>query len=160
MLITIIPAEQIINHFNRVRELLERVRDLLQPRGLPSDILADCMSGSLTLWGVFDESKFGSDEEALLGICVTNVREYWRCNALELLVLCGDNMREWLSDLNDITINYAEDCGCSLRELHGRKGWIRELKKFGFIESDLVMLECPIGEEGLIRTNEFNGNAD
>lgn len=149
MIISIIPADKIINHLQRVTELAERVRDLLDPYGLPSDVIADCIDGALTLWGVFDEEKFGTEEEALLGILVSGVRHYWRCSTLELIVLSGDRMREWLGELNVITDKYAADLGCLTRVLPGaRLGWKRELAKFGFVESKLITLECFVGEEG------------
>lgn len=145
MIISIIPQDSIINHFDRVRELVGRCEDLLHPYGTPGDILTDCMAGQLTLWGIFDLDA----EDPLLGILVTGVRHYWRISVLELIVLAGDRMKEWLSQLNDVTERYAAELGCYDRLLPGaRIGWKRELAKFGFKESKLIALECRVGQEG------------
>lgn len=152
MFVSIIPSEHIFNHLDRVRELIERVRDLLHPRGLPGDVLADCIAGNLVLWGVFDPERIGvENEEPLRAIVVTNVVQYWRCKTLELIVLSGDGMKEWLDEVNEVTDRYARDAGCLIREIPGgRKAWLRVLSKYGFHESNLMHLECPVGEEGRI----------
>lgn len=145
MIFSQIPADKIIFHIDKVKELMERVTDLLHPRATPGDMVAACVSGELILWGVFDEALIGKSEP-LIAILVTNVRPYYRCNVLELLVLSGDRMGEWLDQMNEVTIRYAKDTGCIIREIPaGREGWLRMLKKYGFKESNLKMLECEVG---------------
>ena len=148
MIITIIPPLSIPNHLRRVSELMDRVSHLLWPRAKPSDIIADCINSDLVMWGVFDEGLFDGYEDALLGILVVYRRDYWRCKVLEEIVLSGYRMDEWLDELYEITDKYAEEIGCTIREIPGgRKGWLRRLSNYGYKASDLVHLECPVGQK-------------
>jgi len=145
MIFSQIPANQIIHHIEKVKELMDRLGDLFAPRATPGDIVSACVCGDLTLWGAFDEELIGK-EEPLVAILVTNVRPYYRCNVLEILVLAGDRMPEWLDKMNEVTTRYAKSTNCALREIPaGRKGWLRALKKYGFEESPLTALECKVG---------------
>lgn len=147
MIITIIPSESIVRHLPRITELVEECRDLLHPFGTPADVVTDCIAGVLTCWGVFEERD--GEEPYLLGALITLKRDYWRCSVLELITLSGSRMREWLPELNRITQNYAADLGCIFRIIPGgRKGWVRELAKYGWTQSSLITLECPVGQEG------------
>ncbi len=145
MIFSQIPADKIIYHIEKVKELMDRVKDLLHPRATPGDLIAACIGGELTLWGAFDEKLVG-EGEPLLAILVTNVRPYYRCNVLEILILSGDRMDEWLDQMNETTERYARDTNCLIREIPaGRVGWLRALKKYGFKESSLKALECDVG---------------
>ena len=150
MIVSIIPSDKISNHIPRLKELLVSLDEYLQPLGTHSDLIVDGITGSAIFWGVFDQNALEEGEEPLVAVLVTYRRDYWRASVLELVGLAGTpgSMRTWIDLLNKVTLAYAKQTGCVSRHVIGRGPWTRYLARYGFKPSELVMLECPIGEEG------------
>lgn len=121
---------------------------MLQPRGTVSDLIADCIAGTLVMWGVFDPDKIETDEDPLVAVLITRVTTFWRCNVLEYIALAGQRglMRKYISLMDATTEAYAEATDCLLRVVPaGRPEWERYGRRFGFKSNGLVTLECPVG---------------
>jgi len=150
MIISIIPPEAVMNHMAKAKEYLSEVEYMLSPRGTVADLIADCITGTLLMWGVFDPERLEQDEEPLVAVLITRVSPFWRCNVLELIALAGEHgsMRTWIELMNNVTDAYAQSTGCLLRVIAaGRPQWERYLAKYGFKRTGLVTLECPVGRE-------------
>lgn len=86
------------------------------------------------LWGV----RVGAQLRALL---VTWIGRYEQCDVLEVQLIGGEGMAEWLGLLPELE-RHACNLGCRLMELRGRRGWERVLPGYRMrgvcLEKDLA----------------------
>lgn len=58
-------------------------------------------------------------------------------SALVAVCLGGRGMHHWLFAVEDVICNFARDKGCKRVSLHGRRGWVRQLAKYGWAEESV-----------------------
>ena len=51
---------------------------------------------------------------------------------MNLTLVGGDDMHEWMHKFDEVTQNLAKDYGCEEIYIIGRKGWVRALRSLGF----------------------------
>lgn len=51
---------------------------------------------------------------------------------LNLTLVGGDSVHEWMEQIDEITLKLAKDYGCTEIYLIGRRGWTKLLKKVGY----------------------------
>ena len=80
-----------------------------------NDIKELCESQVMQLW------LFGDKE--LKGCFVTQILNYPQLNVLLVLLLSGDNFKEWRDEVDDLLLRFGKEKDCKYVELFGRKGW-------------------------------------
>lgn len=90
-----------------------------------SDVLASLADGRRLLVEIHNDC-------GIMGVAVIEEIATKEGSGLHVFALAGDAMHLWLDDLVDWLKDTAEGLHCSGVTLTGRKGWIKELQKYGF----------------------------
>ncbi len=64
------------------------------------------------------------------GAAVTQVNALPKYSVATIVLLAGNDMDEWVEDVQRELEDWARAIGCKFLELHGRKGWQRKLPDF------------------------------
>ncbi len=76
--------------------------------------------------------EIGSDERAM-AVAVLEIIPTKEGKALHVIALAGDDMHIWLDDFIDFLRSTAKGLECDAGvTLTGRRGWVTELKRYGF----------------------------
>lgn len=87
-----------------------------------------------------------ADGKALKAAVVTSINVHPQAKVLTVVLAGGDSMADWLSELVDLLRRYATEHGCKAVEAHGRAGWVRALKQFGW-KQPYVTVAMEVGNE-------------
>ena len=79
------------------------------------DIKQACKEAKMQLWVYADEKN--------RGVFITQILNYPQLNILLVLLLSGDNFKEWRDEVDELLTRYAKEKDCKFVELYGRKGW-------------------------------------
>lgn len=121
-MIQIFNAEQAIANWDRIEPMLARVLARFDYGSDPDDILLDVIHGRRQFWAIND----------LEGLAVVEICQLPKFSVLDIPLLVGDNMGDWLKPLIDQLTQYAKASGCKYIDGFGRKGWTRKLEQYGF----------------------------
>lgn len=141
--VSAIPPGHIRNVLPEILPLLDKAAAPSRGRCLPDDLLGDILTGAQVLWCVFDPDQ----KNKIIGIVITQVIDYRRKRALDIVFCSGMDFSNWGDKMFDMVMRYAGDMKCDLVEFTGRKGWDRVLKKYGMragywrFEADLTALK-------------------
>jgi hypothetical protein len=89
-------------------------------RYAPADFLHALIRREMQLWLVQEDGH-------ILGVIVTELRNYPRRRCCRYLLLAGDGFVRWQHLQQDIEA-WARANGCAAMEMCGRRGWERKLK--------------------------------
>ena len=114
----------------RISRALEKTPTLLSPL----DIETGIRWGRYSLWEISDED--GAD------VCsfVTEVVSGENGSAVNVLVLGGEGMPDWIGELTDALVEYAHSRGCDMILETGRSGWGRVLRRHGWSDGPATMM--------------------
>lgn len=93
------------------------------------DIKHDIITGSMQLWGVYNS-------KALVAVWVTSIIDNGK--NLAVLFAGGGDMHDWLH-LSEMLFDWGRANGCTCCEVHGRVGWEKVLRPFGFERRKIVL---------------------
>lgn len=124
-MIKYLTVDGVLAEWGRIEPLLQRVLDRFDYGSDADDILADVINGRRMMWSIND----------LEGLAVLSVSRLPKFSTLDVDCLAGENMNEWLSPFINQLTEYAKVLDCKYVDASGRKGWIRQLKQFGFNET-------------------------
>lgn len=79
------------------------------------DIKQACEQQIMQLWVYADKKN--------RGVFVTQILNYPQLNVLLVLLLSGDNFKEWRDEVDDLLLRFGKEKDCKYVELFGRKGW-------------------------------------
>lgn len=85
------------------------------------------------LWGVHDGD--------LKAVIVTEIIIYPKVKRLRLFLLGGHEMINWEDMVADTFDKFAIEHECDGIELLGRRGWVKNLKQYGYEQFDTAMLK-------------------
>ncbi len=120
------PKEAMGHVWKDVEGILDKAVDTIKDKSKVIDILIGIYEGIYVLWVVLD------DEDKIVAAFTTRLIAYPRRKALAVDWVGGTQMKEWEDQWVDTMKRYANELDCSHIEGYGRKGWGRELKKYGF----------------------------
>ena len=126
MRISLVPKEAMGHVWKDVEGILDKAVDTIKDKSKVIDILIGIYEGIYVLWVVLD------DEDKIVAAFTTRLIAYPRRKALAVDWVGGTQMKEWEDQWVDTMKRYANELDCSHIEGYGRKGWGRELKKYGF----------------------------
>tara|TARA_Y100001938_G_C8052214_1_gene412428 strand:- start:1081 stop:1479 length:399 start_codon:yes stop_codon:yes gene_type:complete len=121
-----VPKEAMGHVWKDVEGILDKAVDTIKDKSKVIDILIGIYEGIYVLWVVLD------DEDKIVAAFTTRLIAYPRRKALAVDWVGGTQMKEWEDQWVDTMKRYANELDCSHIEGYGRKGWGRELKKYGF----------------------------
>tara|TARA_Y100001937_G_C7075718_1_gene310507 strand:+ start:54 stop:467 length:414 start_codon:yes stop_codon:yes gene_type:complete len=124
--ISLVPKEAMGHVWKDVEGILDKAVDTIKDKSKVIDILIGIYEGIYVLWVVLD------DEDKIVAAFTTRLIAYPRRKALAVDWVGGTQMKEWEDQWVDTMKRYANELDCSHIEGYGRKGWGRELKKYGF----------------------------
>lgn len=70
---------------------------------------------------------------------VTEIRVMDYGKGLWVVACGGTGMREWLPEVESTLQGFARDKGCDHIQMSGRRGWLREMKSYGWRETSISM---------------------
>lgn len=91
--------------------------------------------------GLLDE-KMGLlvvSDNGIKAACVCEFIDYPQINALRVIALGGDGMKEWLPDLIEFLDTWAIENNMNRIEQMGRNGWDRVLPEYGYEKRYIFM---------------------
>lgn len=97
----------------------------------PQDIYQRLMYREMTLWLVRD------GEDAICACAVTQLWSQPRVKVCDLLLVGGEGLENWAHLIGKIE-DWARSQGCVETRAHGRAGWKREAKTFGYEQLHVV----------------------
>lgn len=114
----------------RISRALEKTPTLLSPLDIENGI----RWGRYSLWEISDEA--GKD------VCsfVTEIVSGERGSAVNVLVLGGEGMPQWIGELTDALTEYMHAQGCSMVIETGRGGWGKVLRRHGWVDGPVTMM--------------------
>ncbi len=137
MLVTLIPHEGVVSMWPKVRPHLAKAVKYSGGRYETDDILVALHNKAQQLWVAFDD-------EGVKGAVVTQFSYYPRKSVLSILFCAGDQAKAWRENMLNMLRSYAADHGCDALEGHGRYGWSRYMKRYGF-RPLWDTIEAPLG---------------
>jgi hypothetical protein len=133
---------RIEHYWPQIKEALQRVEPE-HLRGITSSwLLGKALANEIQIWGVGDEERID-----LLLLTSLN-QELSGEKVLRVVLLFGQLLDEHLFEGLKGVHCLAKHEGCARIEVHGRRGWERKLRKFGYTLTSVV-LECPVIHEGV-----------
>lgn len=138
MIITLIPLDEIDNVWRYAAPHILRATDRSHDRYALYDIFKAVKMGQQQLWMVYEEDK---DVAAF----TTSITPYPGRKILTCQFCGGSKLEEWASEATDILKNFAQDNDCTMIELYGRKGWVKELRKHGW-EDEFSAYQLELGD--------------
>lgn len=94
------------------------------------DIKKEIDKNQMQLWSIM------SNNDKILAAFVTTIA--YKDRVLLIFFAGGEEMEKWLSLIDELT-RWGKDNGCTSCQVHGRVGWDRMLKPFGFHKKKIVV---------------------
>lgn len=91
------------------------------------------MKAKMQLWMIGDEF-----DEDTLGVVITQVERGEMASFLNIVLCAGDGLEEWIDHLHVLEM-FAEQQNCEYIKVHGRAGWERILKPYGYKKYSVVL---------------------
>ncbi len=126
-----VPTNDVDIVWDRCEPLLEMATERSEGREHTGGLYDKIMTQHCRLWVIAVDGN-------IVGSATTEVIQYTKYRSLHVSFLGGDKMSEWLSDFILKLKEYAKHNNCTTIEQTGRKGWLRELKKYGFEQEPFI----------------------
>ena len=91
------------------------------------DIKQACQEQRMQLWIKWDDDE-------VKGAFVTQLLNYPQLKVLLVLLLGGDEFKEWRDEVDEVLLRFGKEHDCKYVEFFGRKGWTKFLKDLGYKE--------------------------
>ena len=95
----------------------------------PDNILTCIQTGRMQLWRTVNG----------LGIAITELQDFPRFRQLLVFMVAGEHARDWLTNGHKQLVAFAKSQNCSYMLFHGRKGWERLVRKYGYDDKQIIM---------------------
>ena len=129
-----VPIEDVGKVWDKCKPYLSQATDRSGGRETILTLYSKIKAGTSTLWIMMVDNK-------IIASATTEVTQYQNLN---VSFLGGSDMNVWLPEfINQLKI-YAKHNHCSKIELFGRKGWLRELKPFGFKQEPYIAMSLEL----------------
>lgn len=131
------PADQIDSVWQIASTQLAKAAEQSLGRFELEDVYWLLCSGHMQLW-------LAAVDNEIVASCITQVSEYPSKTLLSIVLLGGSKLHSFKALALEKLKAFASAHYCEAIDLAGRKGWIRELGKFGFKQSGHILMELPI----------------
>jgi hypothetical protein len=134
-----VPSSEVIRFWSAIAKLLQPAIDRSEGRCTAGQVLDLAMAGSSQVWLVVNR-----DTKEFKAAALTNKRPYVGDSYINVSLIGGIDMAEWLDVFISDLKAYAKHNQCVGIEFLGRRGWVKTLKKYGFTPKDTVFMDCKI----------------
>tara|TARA_R110000787_G_scaffold36714_2_gene93525 strand:+ start:405 stop:887 length:483 start_codon:yes stop_codon:yes gene_type:complete len=127
--ISAVPPEMLTSTWPKVRHYLKKAAVRTYGRYDLDDILVSCTDYDSAMWIAFRKETM-----EIVGVVVTNFRQYPRKRYLDLMFIGGETGtgQQWKKPMLDMLRRWAKDNNCDGIESAGRPGWARMFKDEGY----------------------------
>lgn len=94
-------------------------------------LFCQCLGGQAVCW--IDEDEYG----CIKAVAITRIEYYDNYSAMCIVACYAD--KSYYPKFLEIVEGAAKKSGCKRVTIHGRKGWIRQLKQFGYKEPHITI---------------------
>ena len=129
-----VPLNDVGKVWHFCKPLLKKATDRDGSRQTVEGLYGCVKSGTSCLWCIFIN-------DVIVGSATTEVNSYIQDKILRVSFLGGERMELWLEGFIESLKEYGRFNGCNGIDLVGRRGWLRELSKFGFEQEKFVCMK-------------------
>jgi hypothetical protein len=129
------PAEAVRDWIGLYEPQIARVIERADSPHYPDDILTCVQKGTMQLWRTVNGD----------GIGVTELQTYPRYKQLLVYMVAGENAQDWLTGAHQQLVAFALSQRCTRMEFHGRPGWAKWCRAFGY-EHTSIRMKVEIGD--------------
>ena len=115
----LVPTAAIEKAWPDAKPFIERALAFGTGRREPDDVKQQLKDGDAALWFVYVV-----DSDEIHAAAVTEIIDYPRKRVLDLALMAGVGLAEWLALLGKLE-DWARGLGCHQIQIHGRAGWGR-----------------------------------
>lgn len=134
-----VPASHVPQYWPSIARLLQPAIDRSEGRCTAGQVLDMAMGGSSQIWLVVDR-----DTKVFKAAAVTEKRPYVGEAFINVSLIAGFDMAQWLDVFITELKTYAKFNGAKGIEFLGRPGWVKALKPYGFIRKNTVFMDCKL----------------
>lgn len=136
----LIATDAVDGAWPAVKHFVERALAEGAGRLSADDVLEHLRAGGMQLWALVTEEG----EPEVVAVLVTEMMQYPSKRVLDLALMGGDHMEEWLDAL-PVLEEWARGQGIDQIQVHGRRGWKRVT---GYPETAVVLVKDLGGDNG------------
>lgn len=125
--VSIIPSGHVRNVLTEILPMLDKAAAVTNGRMTTDDIIAEIVSGQVTLWIAFDTEQGNK----IFGVLLSKIVNYYRRRMTSVTFCAGERASDWMDLMIDKLFTFSKDQGCDSVEWTGRKGWERFLHRYG-----------------------------
>lgn len=120
-----IPDVRVHRFWGVVRGEVERALAYSHGEFTIDDVLERLVGAKMQLWMVLDD-------DAYVGVVITEIVNYPQVRAVRFLALAGKRLDDWMEQAEKHIVGLAREWGCRVSEGYGRIGWLRKTKPLGY----------------------------
>lgn len=113
-----VPKHQVSKVWILVEPLLKSAIMKWLPVWDTADLYDEIQNDTKQLWIAYDAQK-----ERLYGAVITEIITYPRAKIANVMLLGGNNIKEWKDEMGSAIESFARTEGCYALQASGRKGW-------------------------------------
>ena len=123
--ITPVPLHAVYAVWSKVVGYMEEAAASTNGKYTARDIYEGIENGVYVLWIIVENDD-------IIGALTTRIASYPNRRSMSIDWVGGTKLEELLPMFHPVMAQYAKDNGCSHLEGHGRGGWARKLKSYGW----------------------------
>lgn len=131
--VSLVPTNEITKVWDRIEPLVDKVIPYTYGRMLTVDVLHSLITNQYHLWIIY------KDEKEIEAIAITEFMKYPRKTVLLINFISGDNLDDWIKELDKTLVKFSKESGCDFLEACGRAGWERKVTKLGWIKKFTIV---------------------
>ena len=124
--VSLVPVSEITKIWKKIEPLVDKVIPYTYGRMLTVDVLHSLIINHYHLWIIYKE------KDEIEAIAITEFMKYPRKTVLLINFISGDNLDDWVKELDKVLVNFSKKSGCDFLEACGRSGWERKVKHIGW----------------------------
>tara|TARA_R110000823_G_C15908355_1_gene497515 strand:+ start:1246 stop:1674 length:429 start_codon:yes stop_codon:yes gene_type:complete len=128
---TPVPIDFVYAMWGKVSHFIKLATDTTGGRFTEKDVYDDIQRGIYVLWIVVDNDD-------IIGALTTRIAVYPNKRGMSLDWVGGSGLLELIPMFHHVLEQYARDHKCSYLEGHGRGGWSRKLRNYGWKADHIV----------------------
>jgi hypothetical protein len=129
--ITPVPINAVYAVWSKVVGYMENAAATTDGKYTARDIYEGLENGIYVLWIIVENDD-------IIGALTTRIASYPNRRSMSIDWVGGTKLEELLPMFHPVMAQYAKDNGCSHLEGHGRGGWARKLKSYGWKTDHIV----------------------
>ncbi len=131
--VSLVPTNEVTKVWDKIEPLVDKVIPYTYGRMLTVDVLHSLITNQYHLWIIY------KDDKEIEAIAITEFMKYPRKTVLLINFISGDNLDDWIKELDKTLVKFSKESGCDFLEACGRAGWERKVTKLGWIKKFTIV---------------------